>query len=78
MLGEASTPEIAKRKAVQGFKENRNVAKEGGAVAGNARRELEAKSGVPVVSTANYLPQSDSFLIQEGGAVKGEDEEQVE
>jgi DNA-damage-inducible protein D len=55
MLGEASTTEIARRKDALGFGENRDAAKQGGAVAGNARKELEAKSGKPVVSRANYL-----------------------
>jgi DNA-damage-inducible protein D len=55
MLGEAGTTEIAKRKDAQGFKQNQTAAKEGGTVAGNARKELEAKTGVPVVSPANYL-----------------------
>ncbi len=55
MLGEASTTEIARRKDAQGFTDNRNAAKEGGSVAGNARKELEAKSGKPVMSRANYL-----------------------
>ena len=55
MLGEAGTTEIAKRKDAQGFKQNQTAAREGGAVAGNARKELEAKTGVPVVSQQNYL-----------------------
>jgi DNA-damage-inducible protein D len=55
MLGEAGTTEIARRKDAQGFDDNRSAAKEGGAVAGNARKELEAKTGVPVVSRQNYL-----------------------
>lgn len=55
MLGEASTTEIARRKDAQGFDDNRDAAKEGGTVAGNARKELEAKSGKPVVSRSNYL-----------------------
>jgi hypothetical protein len=55
MLGEASTTEIARRKDAQGFDDNRDAAKQGGAVAGNARKELESKSGKPVVSRANYL-----------------------
>lgn len=59
MLGEAGTTEIAKRKNAQGFVDNRNAAKEGGAVAGNARKELEAKTGVPVVSRQNYLATSE-------------------
>jgi len=60
MLGEASTTEITKRQDAQGFRQNQRAAKAGGTVAGNARKELEAKSGVPVVSSDNYLnpPQS--------------------
>ncbi len=58
MLGEASTTEIARRKDVQGFPQNRGAAKEGGSVAGNARKELEAKTGTPVVSHRNYLNSS--------------------
>ena len=55
MLGEASTTEIARRKDALGFVDNRNAAKEGGTIAGNARKALETKSGKPVVSKANYL-----------------------
>ena len=40
MLGEASTTERAKNKDAQGFAPNKKAAKEGGTVAGNARREL--------------------------------------
>ena len=60
MLGEASTTEIAKRKDAQGFQQNKSAAKEGGTVAGNARKELEEKSGKPVVSRENYLAPPDS------------------
>ncbi len=59
MLGEASTTEIARRKDARGFVENRSAAKQGGAVAGNARKELEAKTGKPVVSRTNYLALDD-------------------
>ena len=55
MLGEASTTEIARRKDAQGFAENRAVAKEGGTIAGDARKALEAKSGRAVVSGDNFL-----------------------
>lgn len=40
---------------VLGFGDNRDAAKQGGAVAGNAHRDLEAKSGKPVVSRTNHL-----------------------
>ena len=56
MLGEAGTTEIARRKDAKGFVNNHKAAKEGGAVAGNARKALESKSGKPVVSKENYLP----------------------
>jgi len=55
MLGEAGTTEIARRKDAQGFAGNRTAAKEGGTIAGDARKALEAKSGKPVVSNENYL-----------------------
>lgn len=54
MLGEASTTEIARNQDAQGYAENRAAAVEGGAVAGNARRDLEKKSGRRVVSPENY------------------------
>lgn len=55
MLGEASTSAIVKTKNPIGFTENKKVAKQGGAVAGNARKELEEKTGEKVVSNENYL-----------------------
>ena len=55
MLGEASTTEIARRKDAQGFVKNHKAAKEGGAIAGDARKALETKSGKSVVSKQNYL-----------------------
>ncbi len=55
MLGEASTTEIARQRDTQGLDKNREAAVEGGTVAGNARRELEKKSGRSVVSDDNYL-----------------------
>lgn len=56
MLGEASTTEIARTNDTQGFEENLDAARVGGKIAGNARRELEAKSGKKVVSEENFLP----------------------
>lgn len=60
MLGEASTTEIARNKNAQGFNKNLNAAKEGGTVAGNARRELERKSGKKVVTSGNFKKLNDS------------------
>ena len=54
MLGEASTNAIVKTQNPIGFTENKKVAKQGGDVAGNARKELEIKTGEKVVSPTNY------------------------
>ena len=56
MLGEASTTEIAQNKDAQGFVENQMAAREGGAIAGDARRKLELKSGKKISTNKNYLP----------------------
>jgi methylphosphotriester-DNA--protein-cysteine methyltransferase len=55
MLGEAATTEIARNRDAQGFPQNQQAAHAGGKVAGNARRDLEKKSGRKVVSGENYL-----------------------
>ena len=55
MLGEVSTTKIARNKDAQGFDENEAAAKDGGEVAGVARKELEKRSGEQVVSPENYL-----------------------
>lgn len=54
MLGEASTTEIAKNTNAVGFTQNKKAAKEGGKVAGNARKELEKKSGRKVTTNKNF------------------------
>jgi len=58
MLGEASTTAIARVKDANGFKENKVIAKEGGTIAGNARKELEQKIGKKVSNKAKYLPRN--------------------
>ena len=62
MLGEASTTEIAKNKNAIGFVENHKAAKAGGAVAGNARNELEQKSGAKIVSKQNFKELTENSL----------------
>jgi len=63
MLGEASTTRIATAKNAQGFPENKKASREGGTIAGNARRALEKKSGQKVSTPQNYLktPQNRSL-----------------
>ena len=60
MLGEAATTEIARNKDTQGFSPNKKAAREGGTVAGNARHELEQRSGRKVVTGENYLSLAQS------------------
>ena len=55
MLAEASTTEISQAKEPKTFPQNRKVARQGGAVAGNARKAIEAKSGRKVISRENHL-----------------------
>ncbi|MEM9097345.1 MAG: BRO family protein [Pseudomonadota bacterium] len=54
MLGEKSTTEIAQARDAQGFLQNRDAAKAGGAVAGNAREQLERETKFRVVSSDNF------------------------
>ncbi|MDD2542545.1 MAG: Bro-N domain-containing protein [Desulfuromonadaceae bacterium] len=54
MLGEASTTEIARNRDAQEFEENLDAAAAGGTVAGNARKDLEKKSGKRVSTRENF------------------------
>jgi hypothetical protein len=59
MLGEAATTEITKTQDTQGFGENRNAARKGGRIAGDARENLEKETKKMVVSQDNYLRASE-------------------
>lgn len=60
MLGEASTTEIARNTDAQGFPQNKQAAKAGGTVAGNARKDLENKSGRKVSTKENFKEEPES------------------
>lgn len=66
MLAEATTTEISKATNPKNFTENKEVAHQGGAVAGNARKEIESKTGKPVISkkAAPKLDEIVSNLIE--------------
>lgn len=53
MLAEATTTEISKQKAPTTFSENMAIAREGGEVAGIARKAAEERTGVPVITSKN-------------------------
>lgn len=55
MLAETATKDIANAVNPQGLEENKQVAKEGGGIAGDARRSLEARTGKPVISSQNAV-----------------------
>jgi len=60
MLGEASTTKVARSKNSRGYTQNKKAAKEGGKIAGNARKNLEIKSGEKVISNENYLKEPET------------------
>jgi len=64
MLAETSTTEISKSKKPQIFPENRKVAREGGAVAGHARKEIESKTGKRVITDNKFKPSEDRKKLE--------------
>jgi DNA-damage-inducible protein D len=70
MLGEASTTAIVKTKNPKGFVQNKITAKQGGKIAGDARKALELKTGKKVVSKDNYLPESEKLKKLKSGKSK--------
>ena len=50
-LAEVTTTTLSKKEKPQTFEENKQVAKRGGNVAGNARKEIEAQTGEPVITS---------------------------
>jgi hypothetical protein len=55
MLAEATTTELSKAQEPETFDENKGVARSGGEVAGNARRDIESRTGKPVITEKNAL-----------------------
>jgi DNA-damage-inducible protein D len=55
MLGESVTTEVTRSKDAEGLPDCKNAAKEGGDVAGNARKDAEKRIGRTILSEDNYL-----------------------
>ena len=51
MLAETATTEISQKKQPENFPESKKVAKEGGTIAGNARLEIESKTGKKIITS---------------------------
>jgi uncharacterized protein YukE len=64
MLAEATTAEISKEKKPKTLLENKKIAKQGGTIAGNTRKEIEAKTGKKVVSNLNAKKIADKKRLK--------------
>ena len=67
MLGERISTEITRNRDARGFIENRYAAKEGGEVAGSARKDAEKRIGRTIISGENFLiePENKKKMIKE-------------
>ncbi len=65
MLGERVTTEISKKEKPETFGENKNVARRGGKVAGDARQNTEKELGRSIVSDKNNLDTDDQLKLEE-------------
>ena len=59
MLGERVTTELSKQERPSSMPGHKSVARRGGRVAGNARKETERELGHSIITSENYLPQSE-------------------
>ena len=75
MLAEATTTEISKQKAPEGLRENVEVARSGGKVAGDARKSIEQQTGVTVITSKNaaQLNQVVTNLIEATDKITSKD-----
>lgn len=55
MLAETATKDIAEATDPQGLDENKQVAQDGGSIAGDARKSIEARTGKPVITSKNAI-----------------------
>ncbi|MDO9257701.1 MAG: Bro-N domain-containing protein [Bacteroidales bacterium] len=53
MLAEATTTEISKENSPETFDDNKRIAKKGGEIAGNTRKQIEEQTGKKIVSSQN-------------------------
>lgn len=55
MLAETATKDIAEATNPQGLEENKKAAQDGGSIAGDARKSIEARTGKPVITSKNAI-----------------------
>lgn len=62
MLAEATTTELTKVHNPQGLDANKTIAKRGGKIAGDARKNIEAETGKPVITSQNAMQLNDAVV----------------
>ena len=62
MLAEATTTELTKVHNPQGLDENKTIAKRGGQIAGDARKNIEAETGKPVITSQNAMQLNEAVV----------------
>jgi hypothetical protein len=61
-LAETATTAISKKEKPKGLKPSRKIAKEGGEIAGNARKQIEKKTNTPVITGENWRTRRNKSL----------------
>lgn len=75
MLAEATTTELTRARDPQGLAENQVIAQQGGAIAGNARKEIEKQSGRPVITAQNAAQLNEVVTNMIEGVVESVDDD---
>lgn len=74
-LAEVATRELSQQEKPVGFEQSRSIAQRGGSVAGNARKDLEAQLGRPIITSQNarQLNHVVTEMIEASAATTKED-----
>ncbi len=77
MLAEATTTELSKVHQPEGLNENREVARRGGSVAGDARKAIEADTGKPVITSKSAIDFTQLIDMVEGSEEESEKDKNI-
>lgn len=67
MLAETATTEISKKKEPKNLEENKSVAREGGGIAGDARKKIESKTGKRAVTDYSFRKSQEVKRLKDRG-----------
>jgi hypothetical protein len=62
MLAETATAEISQKREPKDLEQNKKIAREGGGIAGSARRQIEAKTGRKVINKENFRTMQNKMI----------------